>query len=166
MNNNLSLYTLPYTTRFDIHLTFPFKFRIEVTVYRQGFHNFTYFNYQCEAASINGNGNSLGGNLSRIIAIQIVSTLVYMRTFVQEQPPLNTDYVCTLIKPHLRWYDRLTHRLTWKRLRKGQLLRVELRLRIQRLANDGRHVTPPVIWEQICKHLNEKDIIHLAIALA
>lgn len=164
------------TYGFEIHLTIPFAsagaaldLRLEITI-RRPRHNLTFFSYQCASGGyyLKCNETSLGGDLCKIMAKHIISTTMAMvyKWSSFEEPLLDTDYVSTLLAPHLRWYDRYTQRLTWKRLRKSQFLSVQLKLRIQRIANDGHRVTPAVIWEQICNYLDQNDILRLAIALA
>jgi hypothetical protein len=164
------------TYGFEIHLTIPcfsnastgtaLDLKLEITI-RRPRHNLTYFTYQCASGGYyyKCNETSLGGDLCKIMATHIISTtmaIVYKWSSFEE-PLLDTDYVSTLLAPHLRWYDRYTQRLTWKRLRKSQFLNVQLKLLF---ANDGNRVTPAVIWEQICNYLDQNDILRLAIALA
>ncbi len=176
-----SISTHNHTTHFEILVTYPLlvplelriKFMISLSWNRQEF-CWTYYTYDVMSTmgasmGINGNGNWFGGKLCRVLAGQIISTLAMAwRSFhLQEQPPLlNCDYVMELIKPHLRVHVRQQHKLKWKRLGKGLLRKVQLRLRIQRLAKDGDHIIPSVIWEQICQHLDRTEISQLEVALA
>jgi hypothetical protein len=143
------------TYGFEIHLTIPFAsagaaldLKLEITIRRYQ-HNLTFFTYQCACGGYYSkcNETSFGGDLCKIMAKHIISTTVAMvyKWSSFEEPLLDTDYVSTLITPHLRWYDRYTQRLTWKRLRKSQFLSVQLKLH---LANDGNRV-PVVIWDQL-----------------